>query len=306
MTFHRTVAISAAWGDPLSGRSDDTTSFGTTVYSCDHPFSTAFPIASRTATLTRYVPGADGAQTQDADSPSCATFSSFPSATRNAYVRFPTPPFASTLHRTVAIIAACGDFLLETGDETSSFGATVYSCDQPLSAAFPSASRTTAFTRYVPGVFGDQAHKAEGPSCAAISVFPSESRNANVRSPTPPCASTFHRTVAISAACGEPLSGVTGETSSIGTTVYSCDQPLSTAFPIASRTTTLTRYVPGADGAQAHDADSLSCATFSFFPSATRNAYVRFPAPPFASTCHRTVAISAACGEPLSGVTGET
>src|SRR3990172_6401850 len=99
MTFHRTVAISAAWGDPLSGRSDDTISFGTTVYSCDHPFSTAFPIASRTATLTRYVPGADGAQTQDADSPSCATFSSFPSATRNASVRFHLPSHRRHLRR---------------------------------------------------------------------------------------------------------------------------------------------------------------------------------------------------------------
>src|SRR3990170_5093530 len=211
-----------------------------------------------------------------------------------------------TFHRTVAISAACGDALSVVTDDTSSFGATMYSCDQPLSAAFPSASRTTAFTRYVPGVFGDQAHKAEGPSCAAISVFPSESRNAKVRSPPPPCASTFHRTVAISAACGDPLSGRSDDTISFGTTVYSCDQPLSTAFPIASRTTTLTRYVPGADGAQAHDADSLSCATFSSFSSATKNAYVRFPTPPFASTCHRTVAISAACGEPLSGETGET
>src|SRR3990172_4805188 len=275
MTFHRTVAISAACGDALSVVTDDTSSFGATMYSCDQPLSAAFPSASRTTAFTRYVPGGFGAQTQDADSPSCATFSSFPSATRNAYVRFPTPPCASTFHRTVAISAACGEPLSGVTGETSSIGTTVYSCDQPLSTAFPIASRTAALTRYVPGAIGAQTHDADSPSCATFSSFPSATRNAYVRFPTPPCASTFHRTVAISAACGEPLSGVTGETSSIGTTVYSCDQPLSTAFPIASRTAALTRYVPGAIGAQTHDADSPSCATFSSFPSATRNAYVR-------------------------------
>src|SRR3990172_2866590 len=126
-------------------------------------------------------------------------------------------------HRFVTISAACGDTLSGESEVTASLGTTVYSGHQLLSAACPREARTTAFTRYVPGVVGAQAHKAEGPSFAAVSVFPSVTRNAKVRPPTPPCASTFHCTVVISAACGATLSGEREDTVNFGTTAYPGD-----------------------------------------------------------------------------------
>ncbi|HBO68824.1 MAG TPA: hypothetical protein DD658_01170, partial [Deltaproteobacteria bacterium] len=165
-------------------------------------------------------------------------------------MRSPAPPRASTLQRTVAISAACGGGLSGDNDDTSNRGTTVYSGDQPPSTVFPIASRTTVFTRYVPGADGVQDHDVDVPSWPTFSPLPSEIRKETTRSPTPPFASTFQRTVAISAACGGGLSGDNGDTVSCGTTAYFGDQPLSTEFPIASRTTAFTRYVPGADGVQ--------------------------------------------------------